>query len=229
MKRFLILMLLLVPFGALGTMMRTTVVEPDRDADLRRIPLQAGHWLGQDVPIGEATAASLQATSTLLRNYAHSDGAYLSLFVAYFRDQKYGSQIHSPRHCLPGGGWIVSDLQQISFDLGAEQITCNRMTITRRSAVDQMFYWYRTRSGTMASEYSLKFDLVKNSLLFSPTDAALIRLTVSQGARSVAECQRLAETFFQSFYEELQVALPFKDHADGTEVDNNAATPTSVG
>lgn len=210
MKRFFILLILMVPFGTLALLMRTLVVEPDHEPTLDRVPMQVGSWQGEDIPIGEATAATLQASNTLLRNYVNPDSGYISLFIAYFRDQKYGSQIHSPRHCLPGGGWVVSDLTHVPFDLGQETITCNRMTITKRSYVDEMFYWYQTRSGVLASEYSLKFDLVRNSLLLSPTDAALIRLTVSRGSRSAEECQRLVEGFMQSCFGQIEAALPFQ-------------------
>ena len=217
LKRFLILLVLLVPLGGLAVLIRTIVVEPDREAQLERIPMDIGLWRGQDLGIGESTAASLQATHALLRAYQHPDGTYLTLFIAYFRDQKYGSQIHSPRHCLPGGGWVVSDLERAPFALGERQVTVNRMKISKRQYVDQMFYWFETRSGELASEYALKFDLVRNSLLLRPTDAAMIRLTVNRGGRSVAECQRLAEEFAGQVVAEIERALPFKSIADGTQ------------
>ncbi|MCK4857968.1 MAG: EpsI family protein [candidate division Zixibacteria bacterium] len=216
MKRFIILLVLLVPFGALALILRTMVVEPSGGAQFEIVPLQVGEWQGREIIIGEATTSSLQATETLLRSYEHPDGSYITLFVAYFRDQKYGSQIHSPRHCLPGGGWVVANLERVPFNLGNKIITCNRMTIAKRSYVDQMFYWFETRSGELASEYALKFDLVKNSLLLSPTDAALVRLTVSQQNRSIADCQTAAEAFMQNCYGEIEEALPFSADKDGT-------------
>lgn len=120
------------------------------------------------MPVNQATASVLQASEVLLRDYIGADGEYVGLFVAYFRDQKYGSQIHSPRHCVPGGGWVVESLSRVPFELGNKQTVVNRMTIAHKSEVTQMFYWFHTRSGDLASEYALKFDLVKNSLLFSP-------------------------------------------------------------
>ncbi len=217
LKRFLILLVLLVPLGSLAVLMRTMVIEPDREAHLEGIPMNVGNWRGQDLGISESTAASLQATHAILRAYQHPDGTYLTLFIAYFRDQKYGSQIHSPRHCLPGGGWVVADLERAPFALGEREVKVNRMKISKRQYVDQMFYWFETRSGELASEYALKFDLIRNSLLLRPTDAAMIRLTVTRGNRSVAECQRLAEEFAGLVVAEIERALPFKSIADGTQ------------
>lgn len=209
MKRFLIIILLLVPFGAMATVLRYIAVEPDQPSRLADIPIEINGWKAEDFPIGEATAAVLQATEILLRGYTDSSGNYVGLYIAYFHDQKYGSQIHSPRHCLPGGGWVLTNLEHVPFNLGERSITVNRMTIARRSRVDQMFYWFHTRSGDLTSEYSLKFDLVRNSLLLSPTDAAIIRLTVSQSDASPDECQRLAERFMSMILPEVRKALPF--------------------
>lgn len=216
MKRFLILLALLLPFTVMAIMLRTMVVHPEFEADLTRVPMNVDSFQGKDIPIGDATAAVLQASKTLLRAYYGPDGELITLYIAYFRDQKYGSQVHSPRHCLPGGGWVVTNLERVPFDLGYETITCNRMTISKRSQVEQMYYWYQTRTGVLASEYSLKFDLVRNSLLLSPTDAALIRLTVSQGNKSVEQCQRIAEDFFQHCIGDIETALPFADRENGT-------------
>lgn len=208
-KKLIIMLALIVPLGVLATIMRYKVVEPDRPSQLSTLPLTVGQWQGEEVPIGEATASILKATEAVLRNYQDPQGNYVGLFIAYFRDQKYGSQIHSPRHCLPGGGWVVADLRRVPFDLGERKIVCNRMTIARKTEVDQMFYWFHTRSGDLTSEYALKFDLVRNSLLLSPTDAIILRLTVSQGKKTVAECQQLAEEFMQDILGDIRKALPF--------------------
>ncbi len=209
MKRFLIILLLLVPFGAMATVLRYIAVEPDQPSRLNDMPVEIDGWKAVVFPVGEATAAVLQATEILLRGYSDSSGNYVGLYIAYFQDQKYGSQIHSPRHCLPGGGWVLTGIEHVPFSVGERNITVNRMTIAKRSRVDQMFYWFHTRSGDLTSEYSLKFDLVRNSLLLSPTDAAIIRLTVAQGDRTAEECQQLAERFMTTILPEVRKALPF--------------------
>ncbi len=210
MKKFLVIIVLLLPFGAMATVLRYMAVEPDQPSRLADIPLEIAGWKAEVFPVGEATAAVLQATDVLLRGYTDGAGNYVGLYIAYFRDQKYGSQIHSPRHCLPGGGWVLTGLDHVPFDLGDREIEVNRMTITKRSRVDQMFYWFHTRSGDLASEYALKFDLVRNSLLLSPTDAVIIRLTVGQSGKKPEECQQLAENFMHIALPEIRKALPFK-------------------
>jgi EpsI family protein len=193
----------------LAITLRYLVVEPKQPSNLESMPLQVGDWRGKDIPVSQATASVLQATEVLLRDFVNADGDYVGLFIGYFRDQKYGSQIHSPRHCVPGGGWVVESLERVPFDLGTRQITVNRMTIAHKADVNQMFYWFHTRSGDLTSEYALKLDLVRNSLLFSPTDAVIIRLTVSQRGKTPAECQKVAERFMQDILGDVRKSLPF--------------------
>ena len=209
MKKFIVVFCLLVPFGAMAMILRYMVVEPDRPSTLAEVPLNVGDWKGTDYPVDEATASVLQATETLVRDYTNPAGDYVGIYIGYFHDQKYGSQIHSPRHCLPGGGWVVASLEQVPFNYSGRQIMVNRMTITKKNLVSQMFYWFHTRSGDLTSEYSLKFDLVKNSLLLSPTDAVIIRLTVPQINRKAEDCQKVAEKFMQDILGDVRKSLPF--------------------
>ncbi|MCX6831501.1 MAG: EpsI family protein, partial [candidate division Zixibacteria bacterium] len=87
MKKFVILLALLIPFGLLAITLRYLVVEPKQPSSLASMPLQIGDWKGQDVPVSQATASVLQASEVLLRDFVNADGAYVGLFIAYFRDQ----------------------------------------------------------------------------------------------------------------------------------------------
>jgi EpsI family protein len=54
-------------------------------------------------------------------------------------------------------------------------VPVTRMLIRRNEHMQEMIYWFRTRSGTVNGEYALKWDLVKNSLARRPTDAVFVR------------------------------------------------------
>jgi hypothetical protein len=70
-----------------------------------------------------------------------------------------------------------------------------------------MLYWFETRSGGIRSEYGLKLDLVKNSLLFNATDAALVRLTLPVTGDNLIG-QRTPKVF-ETFYPSIKASLPF--------------------
>ena len=72
-----------------------------------------------------------------------------------------------------------------------------------------MHYWFETRSGILRSEYMLKIDLMKNSLLFNPTDAAFVRITMPIENGDINRAREYAFAFIQQFYDDIQNALPF--------------------
>jgi hypothetical protein len=72
-----------------------------------------------------------------------------------------------------------------------------------------VYYWFRTRSGELTSEYGLKLDLVHNALMFMPTDAALIRLTTQVPGAEEASGDRTLKDFLSVFYGRIENSLPF--------------------
>ena len=135
----------------------------------------ADGWRSVDEPLGEDVAAVLDADVTLQRLYRHRNGAQVFLFVAYFKEQQVNSQIHSPRQCVPGGGWSVRSLEQTAVDVPSGTLHASRMRIARNDVEQQMVYWFRTRGGTVTGEYALKWDLITNSIARRPTDAVFVR------------------------------------------------------
>lgn len=148
--------------------------------DFSAIPTTFAGWYGQDFPLSENIAAVLDADLTLQRGYRNASGNEVWLFLAYFREQQVNSQIHSPRHCVPGNGWNVTSLEPRTMQLahGPESVAC--MSLERNGAQQEMIYWFRTRSGTVTGEYALKWDLVRNALARRPTDALFVRYSAQE-------------------------------------------------
>lgn len=142
---------------------------------LAEIPASIDDWRSEDYPLGETIANVLAADVTLQRRYSRSDGAEVWVFMAYFAEQKVNSQIHSPRHCVPGSGWTIVSLEQTTLSLSSGPQRAARMLIERNGQEHDLVYWFRTRNGTVTGEYSLKWNLVTCSLARKPTDAAFIR------------------------------------------------------
>jgi EpsI family protein len=148
---------------------------------LGSLPRVVGDWVGEDYPMTERVAEALGADVTVNRFYQGPGGAGAWVFVAYFREQQVGSQIHSPQHCVPGSGWTIQSVERTRVDRGGSPAEVQRLSIDRQGSEQVMLYWFRTRSGVVAGEYALKLDLVKNSLRGRPIDAAFVRYTAPAG------------------------------------------------
>ncbi len=148
---------------------------------LDSIPRVVGDWVGEDYPISEPVEQALGADVIFNRLYRGPGGAHAWVFLAYFREQQVGSQIHSPQHCVPGSGWTIQSVERARIDRGGREAEVQRLAIDKQNDDQVMFYWFRTRSGVLAGEYGLKLDLVLNSLRGRPIDAAFVRYTAPAG------------------------------------------------
>lgn len=196
--------------GVFGNYLRFSEQMPDHPPDFSMIPYTAGDYYGEERRFAEASYEVLKADTTTLRRYVDADGTIYWLFVAYFSSQKYGSQIHSPKHCLPGGGWKIQKLEPFPFPFPDGVVReINRVTIQAPGAQQVMFYWFETRTGSIREEFAIKWDLMKNSLLLRPTDAAFIRLTLPLDKGGLPEATERATRFFNTFYNPIERSLPF--------------------
>lgn len=213
-KSYWVVCSLLVLTGIYVHVLRYSRVAVAEAVDLAQLPTKFADWrLEQSIGLGQATEEILQSDQHVWRKYINLQGRSIGLFVAYFKDQKYGAQIHSPIHCVPGGGWKIVDRGE--YLLSVQQpvprsFKINKMINSNGRYHEVMLYWFWTRSGVIASEYQLKLDLAKNALFRQPTDAAIIRLNLLLVNNDQTKTLQIATSFIESIFPALQQALPFE-------------------
>jgi EpsI family protein len=211
LRNTLIASFAIVILGGFGMYIKAYQAMPEKGPEFVKIPLNIDDFYGEEQRFEEYAYDVLKADTTTLRLYRNSDREAFWLFMAYFSSQKYGSQIHSPKHCLPGGGFRINTIEPfpITLDDGRE-IVVNRLMISNPQRSELMFYWYETRSGVISDEFGLKLDLAKNSLLFLPTDAAICRFTMPIPPRiNVDKATKRIVDIIKEMYPSMQDALPF--------------------
>lgn len=208
MKKYLITIIIVLIGGFLGNLLRYNDRIPEHRADFSQIPVSYNGYYGVEQQLQDFAVDVLRADITTLRDY-FKDNHRIQLFIAYFNSQKYGSQIHSPKHCLPGGGWHIDHSEPFDMKIGGETRTVNMLKISVKEYKAVMFYWFETRSGYIQSEYGLKLDLVKNALLFNPTDAAIVRVTVDASDGNYDTAIAKGIEFINEFYPSIAKSLPF--------------------
>ena len=106
---------------------------PSREP-LASLPYQLGDWTGTDVAMQQDVLDILGPGDFLQRFYENPSlrQPYVDLFVAYFPSQRAGDTIHSPKHCLPGAGWLPTESARISISLpGRAPFQVNRYLIAK--------------------------------------------------------------------------------------------------
>lgn len=137
-----------------------------------------GGWVGRpEGALDPAVERVLAADDYLSMTYANpATAATVNLFIAYYRDQTDGTGIHSPEVCLPGGGWEVSQWDQIRLDLPAGEVETNRAIIQMGTVRQLVYFWFDLRGRRIASDYEAKFANVLDSAIKGRSDGALVRL-----------------------------------------------------
>lgn len=186
----------------------THLKEAGRPAALARplsaIPLELDGWRGEDdPPLRQEVVASLGATAHLARTYRRGSRS-ANLFVAYYANPRAGETMHSPKHCLPGGGWEPIELATLPLETQQGRVEINKYVLYRAGDQSIVLYWYQTPQRVIASEYTSKLWLVWDTLRRKPTGSSIVRITLpgrpgaledglelaASAVREVAHCYR---------------------------------------
>jgi len=189
---------------------RNEIITPPEP--LLSFPQQLGSWTGTDVPIPPDALQVLRPRNFLQRAYGNQAGSTpdIDLFVAYFPSQRTGDTIHSPKHCLPGSGWLPVESSRITLSLpGQAPFPANRYVIAKRGERQLVLYWYLAHGRAVASEYWAKFYLVADSIRLNRSDGALIRvITPLSAGESVDSAQQRLLSFVANLVPHLNHYVP---------------------
>jgi exosortase D (VPLPA-CTERM-specific) len=142
-------------------------------------PMVLGDWNGKADPMADIYVGALQVDDYLLANYINNQKQSVNLYVAYYGSQSKGASIHSPRICMPGGGWEMKTLTQRLVDgvqTGSKPLQLNRAEIQLGESRQLVYYWFQMHGRGFSNEYLLKWFVFWDALNINRTDAALIRV-----------------------------------------------------
>jgi len=113
------------------------------------------------------------------RAYASHDSiADFFTLVSYYDRQGQGKTIHSPRNCLPGAGWEILRGDTRTLDVDGAKHVVNHYVLKNGAATTVVYYWYQGRGRVVASEYAVKWNLLRDAALLGHTEEALVRVQV---------------------------------------------------
>lgn len=173
-------------------------------------PATLGPWKGQEETILAPDILNmLKMSDYLMRRYTDSSGHPVWLYIGYWQSQRKGGDIHSPKNCLPGGGWEPIEASRLSIPIPgrAAPISVNRYLIQKDREMQVTLYWFQTQGKVVAGELGAKIELVRNALLRNRTDGALVRLS-SPVQGGVEQTTDRLMGYVQALYPVLHEYLP---------------------
>lgn len=187
-------------------------VIPERDL-FAGFPTTLGPWTGNKERMEQIYIDALNFDDYIMADYRRSgDKIPVSLYVGYYETQRADKVPHSPRACLPGGGWAISDFGQRTVDgvgPAGGLFTVNRAIIGKDNNRQLVYYWFKQRSREVTHEYLVKWYILLDSVFQKRSDGALIRLvTPVPVGEDVSQADRRLSDFLATIAPELPRYVP---------------------
>ena len=184
----------------------TPVVEP-----LTFFPTAFNGWFSvKDIAVEKEVQDVLKADDTLNRVYVNQARQEASLWIAFFKTQRYGQSPHSPKNCLPGSGWekVSDQIIPVTVADWDGPIYINRYVVEHGDDKSVTLYWYQSHRRVIAGEFAAKFWLVADSIRYHRSDTALIRVVVGVHNGDVEGASNTGIQFIQGLFPQVLQKLP---------------------
>lgn len=185
---------------------------PERD-ELSTFPLLVDSWRGNEVGIEQVYLDTLKLDDYLMAQFGRPGDIYpIELYVAYYDSQRKGASVHSPRACLPGGGWVIDEFDQRQIaNVGpdGEPVNVNRVLISLGDNRQLVYYWFQQRGRNLTNEYLVKWFIFWDALTQNRTDGALVRLvTPLEDSESIEAADARMQEFVRDIDPQLAYYIP---------------------
>jgi len=214
-NRSVLLFIIMGIFMAISMIVLNIGDREEKQVDRKQLssfPLEIGKWRAREDYLPSIVENKLKVDDYLLADYYHSNKEWVNFYVAYYATQRKGASPHSPRVCIPGGGWLISDIREVILDFpGVEPFQVNRIVIERNDQKQIGYYWFEQRGRRIANEYMMKWHLLVDSLLMNRTDGALVRvMTTASNEQDDAIIDERLKNFISQSIEHLSNFIPGK-------------------
>lgn len=175
-----------------------------------------GGWSGRSDVLERNVVATLAVDDYLLVNYSRAGEPWVNLYSAYYDSQSGGQSTHSPRTCIPGGGWEMTRFDEIALNLdqpgaptGAAPMPVNRTVIQKGEQRQLVYYWFSQRGRIMTSELAVKWFILLDGIARERSDGALVRLvTPVPPGSDIAQADRRLTAFLGIVAPQLRRHVP---------------------
>jgi exosortase D (VPLPA-CTERM-specific) len=180
--------------------------------DFSSFPLGLGAYTGKRQVLERIYLDQLKLDDYLMVDYSSASAPPVNLYVAWYDKQSAGEATHSPRACMPGGGWRIEDLRQVAVSnvrFGAQSLRVNRALIRYDQQRELVYYWFQQRGRVVTNEYLVKWYLLIDSITMHRTDGALLRVIVPiPQDGSEADADRAVQSFIAAVAPKLEHYVP---------------------
>jgi EpsI family protein len=202
-----IIIIFLITAAVTGFVSHSERIQPNKP--FSEFPLEIDQWKGQKGELDQEVYNILGVEDYILANYRKTSGERVNLYVGFYQSQKEGDIIHSPKNCMPGAGWKITDTSIETIKLDDSQKTINVIKLLLQKGMEKqvVLYWFQSRGRIIASEYMQKIWLVVDSVIKRRTDGSFVRL-ISPVTVDEEKTLQVLKEFAQKIYPVLNEHIP---------------------
>jgi len=186
-----------------------------------------GGWSGRPDRLEPDVVATLAVDDYIIANYTRAGEPWVNFYTAYYQSQSGGQSSHSPRTCIPGGGWSIKQIDEVPLTLLAPSqmpsadttsatldavplpTVVNRAVIQKGEQRQLVYYWFRQRGRVMTNEFAVKWFILKDGITRDRSDGALVRLvTPVPPNEDIAKADRRLVAFLSTIDNRLRDHVP---------------------
>jgi EpsI family protein len=209
-SKFIIVIFVLLLASALNYYLSRPDISLSRKS-LTEFPRVLGEWTAiSDQSMDAGSMRILQVDDYFMRNYRNSKGEIIGLYIGYYKAQREGKGIHSPRQCLPGAGWVPINISIFNMPApghNPQSVSVNKYIMGKGLDRQLYLFWYHGRNRVYASEYWNGIYGVWDALTKKRTDGALIRVN-SPVIRDPEDSLQTQTEFIKLFFPLLKEYIP---------------------
>lgn len=211
-KTFLVSLVLLVGLAVLSkSMPERTEVQPPRK-EFSAFPLTFGDWKGQNEGMERIYVEALHFDDYIMANFVNGKQDNVNFYAAYYASQRSDKVPHSPRSCIPGGGWQIKDLSRRMVEgvqISGQPLQVNRMVIQMGDTKQLVYYWFQQRGRAISNEYLVKWFIFWDALTRNRTDGSLVRMVITiKPGQSEEEGDRQLASFTKAITRVMPAYIP---------------------
>ncbi len=203
--------LLVVLIVTASVIPRPAEIVPSRSS-FAEFPMELGQWRGSRQSMDGIFIDQLKLDDYLLANYVSDDGGSANFYVSWYNSQRKGEAVHSPRACLPGGGWQIQDVAQRTLPgitIDGAPLRVNRVIIQKGNQQELVYYWFEQRGRIIDNEFAVKWYLFWDAVTRHRADGAMVRLmTIRPSGGNESEADRQLTDFASRVARELPRYIP---------------------
>jgi len=143
-------------------------------------------------------------------NYTNAASRVVNFYAAFYESVGTGGGYHSPKNCIPGGGWGIDTVKTINIQQssGSSPVTVSEMLIRNGNEYQIVLYWYQNRGRIIASEYWEKIYLVLDAIFMKRRDGTFVRLMAQVHDGNIKQTEQDLRQFAALAMNELTNFLP---------------------